>query len=710
MAEVLLSERTSKDCYIRIYEDKNLRKWVIGNQGLERTLLYNSLSGEYTCSSFLNKLTSTEYITSDLTSAEFALGHKDELLSGESGIFLRPEGEDIKILPDDSMLLTVRMRNRQLRITLNYQIYPETAVLRKWLDIENISTKPFHIGGWLSSEILKFMLPSPNATEVYAVRGILDKEGEDLKLERRDLRDGDVFRFGSGRIPPEEIEDEYAFRHISDLHSGSLDIPWLVINDKREGEGIYVGLEWSGPWEVEIDSYRGYTHLQAGIDRRFTHWLIAGESISSAGAIIGFYKGGYEEACVSVQDFQERYLIPDMPSWWPHKLPPIEYNSWFWTEWFFNEGTMKEQARLAAELGIETFLVDAGWSISVGDKRVDRRKFPKGMRELSDYVNQLGMKLGLWVSLANFDPSASAYQLDWIVRDKGGGTFSDGWNRSQLACLASGYKDYIVEEIDSIVKRYNISWLKFDQHTFHHCYAPWHHHQNSEDAWFYQVLSFYEILDELRRRNPDLLIECCEGGGRIMDFGVFRRAHILWVHDDIRTYDSRRHFYGACGPFLPRYAIRWSTVDLSGDLEYKVRSAMMGAFGICSDLSALTTEQRERLVSCIRIYKERRREIDSPAYHLLPQPLDEARWDATLFVDKRSGEGMLFAFRGDSPDDSCHLKLRKLSPSAKYRIRSANSKDVIGEIEGKELLKEGMKVNILDGTKSDILFFEIMER
>ncbi|MDO8685641.1 MAG: hypothetical protein Q7J78_03115, partial [Clostridiales bacterium] len=48
---------------------------------------------------------------------------------------------------------------------------------------------------------------------------------------------------------------------------------------------------------------------------------------------------------------------------------------------------MARQAEVAAQLGFEVFVVDYGWSISAGDRRENRERFPSGIKKISEYVN-----------------------------------------------------------------------------------------------------------------------------------------------------------------------------------------------------------------------------------------------------------------------------------------------------------------------------------
>lgn len=59
----------------------------------------------------------------------------------------------------------------------------------------------------------------------------------------------------------------------------------------------------------------------------------------------------------------------------------------------------------AAEAGCEYFCIDCGWYAdgdwwdSVGEWKESRRRFPNGVREVTDYIRKKGMIPGVWLEL-----------------------------------------------------------------------------------------------------------------------------------------------------------------------------------------------------------------------------------------------------------------------------------------------------------------------
>jgi alpha-galactosidase len=69
----------------------------------------------------------------------------------------------------------------------------------------------------------------------------------------------------------------------------------------------------------------------------------------------------------------------------------------------FDEEKIVALAAKARELGIELFVLDDGWfghrnddTTSLGDWFANPGKLPNGVAALSDHIEALGMKFGLW--------------------------------------------------------------------------------------------------------------------------------------------------------------------------------------------------------------------------------------------------------------------------------------------------------------------------
>ena len=89
--------------------------------------------------------------------------------------------------------------------------------------------------------------------------------------------------------------------------------------------------------------------------------------------------------------------------------PLVTYNTWFIYGTTIAEDAMVAEMDRAASLGVELFVIDAGWYAGAGENsdfdfesglgswEADPDRFPSGLASLSDYAHGVGMKFGLWV-------------------------------------------------------------------------------------------------------------------------------------------------------------------------------------------------------------------------------------------------------------------------------------------------------------------------
>ena len=112
--------------------------------------------------------------------------------------------------------------------------------------------------------------------------------------------------------------------------------------------------------------------------------------------------------------------------------PLVTYNTWFAYGTRVNEDAMVAEIDRAASLGVELFVMDAGWYLGAGENgdfdfdsglgswTADPDRFPSGLASLADYAHGNGMKFGLWVepervSLATVGKSGLADEV--VARD-----------------------------------------------------------------------------------------------------------------------------------------------------------------------------------------------------------------------------------------------------------------------------------------------------
>lgn len=216
---------------------------------------------------------------------------------------------------------------------------------------------------------------------------------------------------------------------------------------------------------------------------------------------------------------------------YPRKTLPVVFNSWLYC--FDNldiEGLFK-QVDCAAELGVEAFMIDAGWfgdgkhwSSAVGDWIENTTGGPKGrLIEISRRVREKGMTFGLWFEPERATPESNAVKAhpDYYIDE----TFLNFANPDAV--------NYMADVLSEQIEKYQIGWLKFDFNES----IPL---DPSGDVFYRYLQGQKRFVEILRSRYPDLYITNCAGGGYRMELGQAAMFDSFWFTDNQGPYDGIR--------------------------------------------------------------------------------------------------------------------------------------------------------------------------
>ena len=142
--------------------------------------------------------------------------------------------------------------------------------------------------------------------------------------------------------------------------SSSLDFPFYFIDNPEKRAGLYVGIGWSGQWAAKVsgDFEHNIMRLTAGMpDEKIR--LQPGEEISGPSILIGSYRGSISDGSNRLRSLIRQRIAPHNPA--ASSLPILLYDSWFNIGVAFDEALLHREADAAHALGLEYFLLDAGW-------------------------------------------------------------------------------------------------------------------------------------------------------------------------------------------------------------------------------------------------------------------------------------------------------------------------------------------------------------
>jgi len=438
--------------------------------------------------------------------------------------------------------------------------------------------------------------------------------------------------------------------------SSDAEMPFLLLSDARGEDGLWVALGWSGFWEGDFSrdpAGREHRLRLAGPGRELE--LGAGEELELPRVLVGGFRGDGWAAV--------RHALRAMT---PRPSPPWSvYNS------FFNESLQVDEPRLlrhldvAAEIGIEVFTVDAGWypcprtddmlqfsTAGIGTWEVDRDRFPRGLEATAGAVHDAGLLFGLWFEPERAHPESRVWREhpQWILRHP----------EDRLGLVDFGIaeaRNWAVETLSGAVSRWGLDWIKWDFNAD----APLGYWSGDERRELGHVNGVYAVLDELRRRHPDLRLEMCAGGGNRVDVEMLSRADSQWISDQTFSPGIVRHTLAGAAAILPaqfRYLSLSPQRGGDGD-DYPdewFAGMLSGVFGIMDRISEWSPATRRRAAHFLAEHRSLRHLLDGEVRRLRGDgatPL--GAWDCLEFSEP-GGEAVLLAFRQESQHEQVRLR------------------------------------------------------
>ena len=438
--------------------------------------------------------------------------------------------------------------------------------------------------------------------------------------------------------------------------------------------------------------------------------------------------GDLDDAANALHRYQRQFVVPASAA---NDPPLVQFNSWYPFPGKMNIADMKRCADVAARLGAEVFVLDAGWynrvdwSRELGDWQADRKAFPKGTAELADYVHSKGMKFGIWMEIECLGDRSEMIKRhpDWCL--KCDGQLLCNYSRYQLNFGKAEVRQWAMSEMDRIVREHGLDWVKIDYNVSIGERFDADDGTRPGDVHYRHVRGYYAWLDELRRAHPRLVIENCSSGGLRFDLGIIAHTHTTWLSDRTMPKPSVQLAYGSTLEFTPQVCNHWmvgddeagrvSPASPSGWWQFMFRVPMNGQYGISSRVFDWT----EPLVKCaaenVALYKRIRATIVAgDCYHLTSPPAHEnpKGWMALEYVEPGAKRGVVMAYRlGESPPTET-FHLRGLAPQSFYRVRldsEAKGRRPAARVPRGAELAAGFPVSLCDSWRAAVVELEAIE-
>ena len=335
--------------------------------------------------------------------------------------------------------------------------------------------------------------------------------------------------------------------------------PVLAVWDAQAGRGRVFHLMSDAAWEMRASvvpavGEKTCVRVETGMDsRHLRHTLPPGEEIALPEVVWYDFANKTDLDCHRLHE------------WWnaehPSRRCPSLYNTWLCRFDKLDFGFVLKQVEHAKDLGLEYFVVDAGWfgpAKGWAEVRGDWRESPDGhlggrLSEVAAAVRKAGMAFGFWLEAEIADAGTQ------IVREHPG-YFRDIRGRHYLDFARDDAREYLLETVCSLVERYGASFLKLDFNC-----DPGIDPSGLDFADYNE--GYHRFLREVRRRNPGIYLEGCASGGLMMDLGWAREFDSFWLSDNQSPVHGLRIAKETMLRMPPHKIERWLTVRSAQGLQ-----------------------------------------------------------------------------------------------------------------------------------------------
>ena len=497
--------------------------------------------------------------------------------------------------------------------------------------------------------------------------------------------------------------------------------PYFDVTTEEGALGFAIG--WTGQWSKDIYVTEGGFSVQIGLCYS-DFYLKPGEEIRLPSVLITqaetaplarrAIRNTVREYFSPKRYLGEKMYIPtaiqcfDRYFYESKDLPDID------ARWNSVKGQIRT-VNAAKKIGhFDTLWLDAAWFAEgfpngVGNFRFNDG-FPEGLREVSEYAHQNGMKFVLW-----FEPERVHEGSDTYTKEE----FLLQWQgnpRDRLYNLADDKAwEWLKNTLVTMIRDNGIDVYRQD---FNFRPLPYWLESDEENRTgmteIKYVMGLYRLWDTLLEEFPDLLIDNCASGGRRLDLEMAMRSVTLWRSDTGCNPESEKRRVTAwsqnqimtLSEYLPYHACAtWE--PRTYDIRSTATQGMACTFDILND--DFDFVQAEKIMAEVR---ELAHFWDGDFYPLTPFGREHGKWGDiadekiwTAYQLAKENEGVVYAFRREFceiPEQT--LALKAIDPEARYLVTWIDEAFVRTEkeVRGNELA-EGILVSIPEKRQSCVM-------
>ena len=641
--------------------------------------------------------------------AALAMRHSD----GNLSTALVVTGCDVKN-EGNASVTTVHLKDPvyNIKVDLKYRAYNDVDMIEAWTEILNGEKGTVTLTTFASA-----MLP---------------------------IRRGDVWMShlsgtwaAEGQLSHEKLQPgEFVIRNndgTRNSHTDHAEVMFSLDGKGQENVGNVIGaaLVYSGNYKLKtVTDDTEYHYFFAGINEQNSEYhLKKGETFKTPALALTYSTQGLSGASRNFHKWGRKYILAH-----GDKERDILLNSWEGVYFDINQKGMDQMMADIHSMGGELFVMDDGWfgtkyprvtdNCALGDWVVDTKKLPNGIEGLLSDARKNQVKFGIWIEPEMTNTTSMLYEKhpDWVIKaPKRDAVLGRGGTQLVLDLSNPKVQDFVFGVVDNLLTKYpDIAYIKWDANM------PIMNHGSqylsvADQSHLYIAYhqGFAKVIDRIRAKYKDVVIQCCASGGGRANWGMLRGFDEFWVSDNT---DAMQRIYMQYGTsyFFPAIAMASHisavpnhTVFRTTSLKYRIDVAMSGRLGMEIQPKNMTDEEKALCRKAISEYKEIRPVVQFGDLYRLVSPYDNQGLSSIMYVSEAKDKAVFYWWKLAN-FYNVHLPIVKMAGLDANKMYKVRELDIIDNTplacegksySGKYLMEYGLEMplehNVDWGKKND---------
>lgn len=561
----------------------------------------------------------------------------------------------------DETVINLKDEVYPVSVTLHYVAYPKENVIRQWAEISHEESGRVYISRYASS-MLYFEAGEYHLTEFQS------DWAKEMQMSQAPLSYG---------------------RKIIDSRLGTraamFSQPFFEVGiggqvEEDHGTVLMGTIGWTGNFRFtfEVDHDNGLRVI-SGINPDASRYLLPKGEVFRTPDF--YFTLSYNGAGEGSRNFQRWAIEHQLYKGKEDRMTLL--NNWENTYFDFDEDKLSALFGEAKDLGVDMFLLDDGWfgnkyprkddHAGLGDWQVTKSKLPNGLPFLVKTANEKGVAFGLWIEPEMVNPQSELAEKhpDWILKLPKRDTY---YFRNQLVLDLTNPKvqDFVFGVVDGILQENpTIKFFKWDCNSpITNIYSPYEK-QNQGNLYVDYVRGFYNVLQRIQQKYPDVYMMLCSGGGGRSDYEALKYFTEFWCSDNTDPIE-RLFIQWGYSQFMPAKAMcshvtNWNS---RASVKFRVDVDFSCKLGFDIGLKSMSQEDLQYCRETIKEYNRLKPVIYSPNLYRLVSPYETNHCVLQRVSDSRDHALVLaYDIHPRYSEQIAPTRLKGLDAGARYRVR-----------------------------------------